>query len=119
MNLWYGGQRERAATRAFRGGVVEPARSEAVLCAWLTIVIALVCTLERMRPELSAPHPDRGYKASLLGQSRVRREDLHADTVAPALPRSQPRLASERARNHASERAGELKLDLPIAPRVY
>ena len=42
----------------------------------------------------------------------------HADAFAPALPRSQPRLASERARNHASERAGELKLDQPVAPRV-
>ena len=46
-------------------GVVEPARSEAVLFAWLTIVTALVCTPGQMRPELSTPHL-RDHRGGLL-----------------------------------------------------
>ena len=87
------------------GGVVEPARSEAVLFAWLTIVTALVCTPEHMRPELSTPHL-RDHRGRRFWLQKRAGEDHRAQRICASLAfiHSLASPASERETTPASER---------------
>ena len=115
--LYYADVGAARASRRCRSSRVSSRGRRRVIRHWLTNslrrwrrIAAIIYAKSRPR----SLRPRFWLQNACLGLS----SSPQADAFAPALPRSQPRLASERARNHASERAGELKLDQPIAPRV-